>query len=172
VGLGALIGDVMIASAAALGLSALSQLMADYRFPIRLVGGIVLIAFGLRLLTAMPRETAPEGRESGLTGNAGAAGQALLPTISNPGAILGVAAVFGGFGAVVGGLETLVQVAAVILGIAAGGLAWWLGLARVIATIHHRLDAKRLRFINQTAGAVLVVFGAGLLVSLGRVLGA
>lgn len=172
VGLGALIGDGMIASAAALGLSAVSELMSDYRVPIRLVGGIVLIAFGLRLMTAISREEAPEERRTGLTGNVGATGQAFLLTVSNPGAILGAFAVFGGFGAIVGGLETMLEVAAVIAGVLAGGLCWWLGLSRIIATVHHRLDARRLRFINQAAGVVLVVFGAALLASIGRVLGA
>ena len=54
-GLGAMLGDGLIALCAALGVGAISGAVAYHRLTIEIVGGLVLIAFGLRLYFAAPR---------------------------------------------------------------------------------------------------------------------
>src|SRR6188768_2283712 len=54
-GLGAMLGDGLIALCAAMGVGAISGAVQYHRMAIQLVGGLVLFAFGLRLYLATPR---------------------------------------------------------------------------------------------------------------------
>ncbi|MGD9502370.1 MAG: LysE family transporter, partial [Methyloceanibacter sp.] len=129
---------------------------------IRLAGGLLLIGFGLALLFARPALTIPVGQKSHLLEHMGILPQTFFLPVTNPGAILGMAAMIGGLGSLLGGinyLEALLLVAAVM----GGSLVWWLGLSELIATIRHKLTEGRLKLINRIAGGVLVAFGLLLL---------
>lgn len=162
-GIGAVMGDGLIAAIAAFGFTAVKTGMTQYRQELQIVGGLVLIAFGLRLLLSHPTSTAPGDQRRTLKGNAAIIPQTFLLTATNPGAILGVFALIGGLGSVIEDAHTYLHAGLLVLAIMGGGLLWWLGLAWLIAIIHHKLDDKRLRLINQLAGFVLMGFGAGLL---------
>ena len=45
-----------------------------------------------------------------------------------------------------------------------GSFLWWMTLARIIATIRHKLTLERLTTINRVAGLILVAFGLVLMV--------
>ena len=66
---------------------------------------ITLIAFGLGLLFARPKLAAPTGRKSELWEHTGIIPQTFFLTVTNPGAILGMAAMIGGLGSLIGGLK-------------------------------------------------------------------
>jgi arginine exporter protein ArgO len=85
--------------------------------------------------------------------------QTFFLTITNPGSILGVFALFGGGASVLGGISTWVQAVTAVTSIMTGSLAWWAGLSRLISRVRHKLTEDRLRRINQASGVVLVVFG-------------
>jgi threonine/homoserine/homoserine lactone efflux protein len=83
-------------------------------------------------------------------------------TITNPGAVLGLVAIFGGVSSFVevhSTIDALTMVAAIM----AGSFGWWVLLSSLIGRIRHRLRDKQLRQINQIAGALLLGFG-GLLI--------
>src|SRR5215813_10301445 len=54
-GLGAMLGDGLIALCAAMGVGAISSVFHDYRVAIQIIGGLALAAFGLKLYLAPPR---------------------------------------------------------------------------------------------------------------------
>jgi threonine/homoserine/homoserine lactone efflux protein len=84
--------------------------------------------------------------------------QTFLLTITNPGAVLGLFAIFGGvstFVEVRGHVDALTIVAAVM----GGSLAWWVGLSHLIGRFRHLVSEVRLRLINQIAGLLLSAFG-------------
>jgi threonine/homoserine/homoserine lactone efflux protein len=56
-GLGAMLGDGLIALCAALGVGAISGAVAYHRVTIQVLGGLVLVVFGLKLYFATPRFT-------------------------------------------------------------------------------------------------------------------
>jgi arginine exporter protein ArgO len=85
--------------------------------------------------------------------------QTFFLTITNPGAILGVFALFGGATSVLGGMSTWIEAVTAVTSIMTGSLAWWAGLSRLIAKVRHKLTEGRLKKINQVSGAVLVAFG-------------
>lgn len=161
-GMGAMLGDGLIALFASLGVGAISSTVNDYRTVIQVVGGIVLALFGWKLYTAEPRFEMlhPSHVENtSLKDFIWDIPQTFFLTITNPGAVLGLFAIFGGvstFVEVKSHIDALTMVAAVM----AGSLAWWVGLSNLIGRIRHRIDGDRLRHINRIAGILLVAFGA------------
>lgn len=89
--------------------------------------------------------------------------QTFFLTITNPGAILGLFALFGGATSMLGGIDRWIQAVTVVGSIMAGSLVWWAGLSHLIARVRHKLTESRLKRINQVSGVVLVMFGAVLL---------
>ncbi|MCJ7528290.1 MAG: LysE family transporter [Methyloceanibacter sp.] len=162
-GLGAVLGDGMLAAIAAFSIRAISDVMAAYSGVIQFVGGLLLIVFGLALLVTKPALTIPVGQKSRLQEHTGIIPQTFFLTVTNPGAILGMAAMIGGLGSLIGGLNTYLEALLLVVAVMGGSLLWWLGLSELIATIRHRLTESRLKLINRIAGGVLVAFGLILL---------
>ena len=163
-GLGAVIGDGLIALAAALGIGAITTTVIYYRAAIQLVGGAVLIAFGILLFYKKPAIASGAKDDGGfqLRDFLWDIPKAFFMTITNPGAVLGLFAIFGAIGTFVevrGAVDALVLVAAIMV----GSLAWWAGLALLIASVRDRFDLNGLARINKIAGIALVLFGLVLL---------
>jgi threonine/homoserine/homoserine lactone efflux protein len=160
-GIGAMLGDGLIALSAALGVGAISGAVKTHRAAIQVVGGLALLVFGWRLYTAAP----VVALEKGANGDAGTLldyawdiPKTFLLTITNPGAVLGLFAIFGGVSTYVevkSRADALTMVAAVM----AGSLAWWLWLSSMIGRVRHRLKPEWLVLINTRAGLLLIGFG-------------
>lgn len=162
-GLGAVIGDGLLAAIAAFSVTAISNAMSNYAGWIQLIGGLLLVGFGVALLITRPALTIPVGQKSHLLEHTGIIPQTFFLTITNPGAVLGMAALIGGFGSLIGGLNTYLEALLLVAAVMGGSLLWWLGLSELIATIRHMLTESRLKLINRIAGAVLIAFGLILL---------
>lgn len=189
-GVGAVLADGLIAAVAAFGITAISGILANHRTVIQLVGGIIMIAFGVKLFTAEPK-LATKQRATNLAQlrrivdrvpgrlrpairlpiwrilpHAAVIPQTFFLTITNPGAILGLFAIFGGLGSVMGGIHSYVEALTLVLSVMVGSLVWWMVLSRLIDRLRGRLNEGRLKIINQIAGVVLVAFGGLLFVQL------
>jgi len=163
-GLGAVLGDGLLAAIAAFSVAAISDVMIAYGDVIQLIGGMLLIGFGLALLLRRPVLMTPVNERSHLLEHTGIIPQTFILTVSNPGAILGVAAMIGGLGSLIGGLNTNLEALILVASVMGGSLLWWLGLSELIATIRHKLTEGRLNAINRIAGVILFAFGAALIV--------
>jgi len=162
-GLGAVLGDGLLAAIAAFSVTAISDVMSAYAGWIQLIGGLLLIGFGLALLFTKSALSIPLGEKSHLLEHTGIIPQTFFLTVTNPGAILGMAAMIGGLGSLLGGLNTYPEALLLVAAVMGGSLLWWLGLSELIATIRHKLTEGRLKLINRIAGTVLIVFGLILL---------
>lgn len=161
-GLGAVLGDGLIALCASLGVGAISSTVKYHRTVIQIIGGLALMGFGLKLYFTPPRiealNTADDANTS-LKDFIWDIPQTFFLTITNPGAVLGLFAIFGGvstFVEVATYLDAFVMVASVM----GGSLLWWLALSNLIGRVRHRLNVDRLRQINRIAGIMLIGFGA------------
>ncbi len=163
-GLGAVLGDGVLAAIAAFSVAAISDVMVAYGELIQLIGGVLLIGFGLALLLCRPVLLTPPHERSHLLEHTGIIPQTFVLTVTNPGAILGMAAMIGGLGSLIGGLNTNIEALILVASVMGGSLLWWLGLSELIATIRHRLTEGRLNAINRIAGVILTAFGAALIV--------
>lgn len=164
-GLGVALGDGLIALLAALGVNAVSGAIRHHRFAIQSVGGIVLLLFAARLFFTEPRIKPEEGmsdEDASLGDFAWDIPQMFFLTITNPGAVLGLFAIFSGVGTFVE-LETHVDVLTMVAAIMGGSLVSWITLSKLISGIRHRLDLNKLRLINRIAGVLMFGFGLMLL---------
>lgn len=166
-GLGAVLGDGVLAAAGAFSIAAISDVILAYGDTIQLIGGVLLVAFGLALLLTRPVMTTPPHERSHILEHMGIIPQTFILTVSNPGAVLGMAAMIGGLGSLIGGLNTNLEALILVAAVMGGSLLWWLGLSELIATIRHKLTDNRLKLINRVAGLILLGFGAGLILEFG-----
>ncbi len=124
-GIGAVLGDGMLAAIAAFSIKAISEVMVTYADAIQLVGGLLLIVFGLGLLFKSPALTIPLGQKSRLLEHTGIIPQTFFLAITNPGAILGMATMIGGLGSLIGGLNTYLEALLLVVSVMGGSLLWW-----------------------------------------------
>jgi threonine/homoserine/homoserine lactone efflux protein len=160
-GIGAVLGDGLIALSAALGVGAISGAIEYHRSSIQVLGGLALMGFGAKLYLAPPRLEAlnPDiDQRATLRDYAWDIPQTFFLTITNPGAVLGLFAIFGGvstFVEVHSHIDALTMVASIM----GGSLMWWIGLANLIGRVRHRLDPSLLAQMNRVAGILLMGFG-------------
>lgn len=160
-GLGAMLGDGLIALSAALGVGSISGAVTTHRSVIQVVGGLALMLFGARMYVTPPAielDKSENGGKGTLLDYAWDIPNTFLLTITNPGAVLGLFAIFGGVSTYVevrNRTDALVMVASVM----GGSLAWWLWLSSVIGRMRHRLKPEWLALINTRAGLLLIGFG-------------
>ncbi len=167
-GLGAVLGDGLIALLAALGVGQITGAISRYRDVVQMIGGLVLAGFGVMLSRSKPRfQTAEPSRAewSSLKDHIWDIPKTFLLTITNPGAVLGLVAIFGGVSSFVG-VSSTIQALWLVAAIVVGSLAWWVFLSAMVARIRHKLTEQRLAGMNYWAGLVLVAFGAVLMAEL------
>ena len=154
-GLGAATADALYGCVAGFGLTVISAFLIDQRAWIQLIGGVFLLALGIKTLKSAPAEHA-----------AGASGQGVVAsyvstfflTLTNPMTILSFAGIFAALGvAETGG--NLSAAALLVLGVFIGSAAWWLLLSGGVGLLREKLSAGVLRWTNRLSGVTLLVFG-------------
>jgi threonine/homoserine/homoserine lactone efflux protein len=161
-GLGAVAGDTLYAAVAAFGITAISDAITEHLKIIKIVGGILLIGFGLSLIprTPHPEEGVEEDTRPSMFA---AAVSTFVLCVTNPALLLGFAAVFAGLDEIGRAPENYTSAAELTFGVLAGGLSWWLVLSGAVARFRHKITLPWLRSINAAAGFALAVFGGLLL---------
>lgn len=162
-GLGIMAGDGLIALGAALGVNAISGAIRDYRTAIQLIGGAALLFAGAKLYFSKAVIAAePAGRKVTLWDYIWEIPQMFLLTITNPAAVLGLIAIFGGVSSFVE-VETYIDAFTMVAAIMGGSFLYWFAVSNFIATIRHKFDVVRLEQINRIAGLILIGFGCVLI---------
>jgi threonine/homoserine/homoserine lactone efflux protein len=154
-GLGAATADALYGCVAGFGLTVISGFLIDQRFWIQLIGGIFLLALGIKTLRLVPAERAAAASGSGL---AASYASTLLLTLTNPMTILSFAGIFAALGVADTGGD-LSAAARLVLGVFIGSAAWWLILSGGVGLLREKLSAGLLRWANRLSGAILLVFG-------------
>lgn len=164
-GLGVVIGDGLIALFAALGVGAVTGVIRHYRMTVQTIGGLALVAFGIRLYFTRPQllhDEPVDGQRPSLAAFAWDIPQTFFLTITNPGAVLGLFAIFGGVSSFVE-VETYIDAFTMVAAIMGGSFLWWVVLSHTISRFRHHLDVEMLRLLNRLASLILLGFGALLL---------
>ena len=155
-GLGAATADALYGCVAGFGLTVISGFLIDQRFWIQLIGGIFLLALGIKTLRSVPAERAAAASGSGL---AASYASTLLLTLTNPMTILSFAGIFAALGVADTGGD-LSAAARLVLGVFSGSAAWWLILSGGVGLLREKLSAGLLHWTNRLSGVILLVFGA------------
>jgi threonine/homoserine/homoserine lactone efflux protein len=159
-GLGAVTADGLFAAVAAFGITAVSGFVEGHSFWLQLVGGLLLIAFGIRTARAHPHLDEAAG-ESGTPWATAAATFGM--TITNPATVLGFLALFGSLGSWAPQPGDWVAAGMFVIGVVSGGSGWWLLVATAVAALRDRMTDATLARINLVAGSILVLFGVAVL---------
>ncbi|MGE0701076.1 MAG: LysE family translocator [Hyphomicrobiaceae bacterium] len=158
-GIGIMLGDALIACVAAFGVKALSGAVSHYRWSIQIVGGLALMVSGVKLfLSRNTLRSSSEAAGATLADYAWDIPKLFALTITNPGAVLSLIAIFGGASSFVE-VASRVDAIAITLAIMGGSFVYWLVVSHLINSVRHRLSERGMRHINQGAGLVLAVFG-------------
>ena len=169
-GFGGAAGDGVFAVITAFGLTAVSLLVQGYAAPLKLVGGLMLIAFGIHNFRAEvtdPRSGCPvDLKEKGTSTLWGAIVSTFALTITNPATLLGFAALFAGLGTIVGGEATYMAATVTVAGVVTGSILWWLAITSITGAFHRQVNASVMRQINYISGIAVTGFGILVLIDL------
>jgi threonine/homoserine/homoserine lactone efflux protein len=161
-GMGSVMGDGLIALCAGLGVGTISGAVQTHRAVIQVLGGMALIAFGARLYFSAPRlrmASEAEASSARLKDFIWDIPQTFFLTITNPGAELGLFAVFGCVSTFVE-VHSTVDVLLMVAAIVSGSMLWWTALSNIIGRYRHQIELSTLTFVNRIAGLLLAGFGA------------
>lgn len=158
-GLGAATADGIYGSIAALGLTAVADVLVNYAPAFQVMGGVFLCYLGISTLRAGPAQAAAQVSSRG-QGRAlwGAYASTLVLTLTNPATILSFIAIFAGLG-LVGSSQSWAAALALIVGVFLGSALWWLCLSWGVTLFSQRLTPPRLKWLNRLAGAAILAFG-------------
>lgn len=159
-GVGATLADGLIAMTAGLGIGAIATTVRANEASIQLIGSAILVAFGLVLFQKRAAIEA-DLRQNGpaqVVDYIWDVPKAFLLTVTNPGAVLGLFAIFGWIGSYVSvrGPGDAMLLAAAIM---AGSMSWWLLLSMTVASMRDHFESINLQRINRLAGMALIGFG-------------
>lgn len=162
-GLGAALADTVFGAVVGLGLGAVSHTLQGHTTILKLLGGLFMIAIGLRTWAAAAVGLEPaEGKGPGALRDFLST---FAITITNPGTILGVTGVFVAMGAAAQPVG-MTQSWQLVLGVFTGSALWWAMLTELTILVRARFTPERMRLFNHLSGALLIVMGVGALASL------
>ena len=155
-GLGVATADGFYAAVASFGVAAVATAIASGRRPLAVVGGVVLILLGARILLERRHEDtqAPAVTRGGL---AWAYASTLGLTITNPATILSFAALAATLGLDAGG--GLARPAVLVAGVLLGSATWWCLLAIAASRLRNRMTPALVRAISTFSGLAIAVLG-------------
>ena len=157
-GLGAALGDGIFAMITGFGLTWLAQLIKGYAPIIELVGGAMLIYFGVHaFITPLRARIDDSCKDKGASTLARAMASTFALTVTNPATLLAFTGMFAALSGLVGGRPSF------LAGVVGGSAAWWLALTSVIGIFHARIDERIVRIINRCFGAIVALCGIGFL---------
>lgn len=155
-GFGVATVDGFYAGVATFGVAFLTALFVSGRRPLAVVGGLLLVFLGVRILL---ERVATEPVAAPVTGRglAWAYASTVGLTITNPATILSFAALAATLG--LGTSGSLVRPALVTGGVLVGSAAWWVVLVGGVSVLRARLTPRVVRGISVFSGAAIVLLG-------------
>lgn len=168
-GVGVATADASYGAIAAFGLTALTELLVGIDRPLGIAGGALLLVLAGRglietLAAGRPAEARADALDAPRTARGARRTRALVAawasmvglTATNPATILSFAALFASIGAGTGGPA---GAAAVVVGVFAGSVAWWILLTGAISLLRARLTPRVVRGLNVVSALVIGAFG-------------
>jgi putative LysE/RhtB family amino acid efflux pump len=163
-GCGAAIADSILAAAAMLGLTLITQYIFAHEGPLLFAGGIVLIALGVRMIRHRNyhiEETITESLSPtrGWRWWIGDFTTGFGLTIINPATMAAFALVFAGFGLFASETGRLLENWVVILGVFTGSMLWWITLIAAARAVRRHASTSVITVAYACLGTLVLAFG-------------
>jgi threonine/homoserine/homoserine lactone efflux protein len=153
--LGASVVDALYCAIAGFGVSYVSNFLTNERTILRVAGGIILIAMGIKIFFTHPAEKTPEAAGHGLLASFGSS---FFLMLTNPLAVLVFTATFSALG--IGGWEdAFVSTGMLVIGVFVGSFLWGPIFVVGVHLFSPRLTPHQLQLANRIAGVILFGFG-------------
>lgn len=153
-GIGAAISDIIYCLLVGLGISFITDFIEQNQFALQILGGIVLIAFGIYLFRKNPTRALKPAEETGnnfwsnlVTG--------FLFTFSNPLILFFIIGLFARFNFIQHEYQTYHYIAG-YLSIFIGALAWWYIVTLFVNSVRNHFNVRSMWIINRIIGSVLI----------------
>ena len=152
------VGDAIFAAVAAFGLGAVRLVLAEHGDLIRIVGGLIMLAFAVLVWRSAPHIDKPERELPTFR----LAAMVLGMTLTNPATLFFFLGSFGaiGFDAIGhGSTERLLNSALVVGGVFIGSMLWWVVISTATRALREKVSDRHLLWLNRITAAALAVFG-------------
>ncbi len=159
-GLGASVSDTFYSTISLLGLFLVDDFVNNNKGLVFLVGGVIIFLIGLRVYSSNPvKQIRQKHKKSSKVGDFF---EAFAMTITNPGSIFLIFAMFAAVRFDVSAFETEARsvVYTVLWGIFLGSALWWFTLTTLVNMFRKKFRLKQLIIMNRIAGVVIAALGA------------
>ncbi len=158
-GLGASVSDTFYAGLALLGLAFVENLINENRAIVMLVGGIIIALIGLKVYRTNPIKQIRQ--KSSHKRHLEDFVEALVMTITNPGALFLILGLFAavGINSSDSGSAGSVSIITTLWGVFLGTVTWWFTLTTTINVFRKKFRLKQLIMINRIAGVIIMALG-------------
>jgi len=156
-GLGAATVDTIFAALAVLSLAFVQQIFDANEAYFLLGGGLLIMGLGLNIYLTNPIKQLRRKKQGSRPFEDYIS--VFLLTISNPGAIFLMLAMFALLGLDIDKESGTVNIAIVLWGVALGASIWWFLLSWLISRFRKRFRIKQLWYINRIAGILIMILG-------------
>jgi threonine/homoserine/homoserine lactone efflux protein len=156
---GSMAGDAIFAMLAAYGVRWVEDWVHAHSSAIQIVGGLLLIFIGIRTAMHHVKDAELSLSDLGRGAYVRKALVCLFLTMTNPGALLGFFAIFGGLGGVLDLGSVPYRPLNAVAGVIVGTLIWWSFVTYLVTHIKGRVTSYTLVRLNIWAGVAIAVFG-------------
>lgn len=157
-GAGIATADALYAGLAAFGVAAVSSAFVSIQTPLRIVGGLALVALGVRsVMRRRAQPTCDRCADEVRTRAATHYTTALGLTLTNPMTIMAFGAVFASAGLAVE--PSLALATAATAGVAAGSFTWWVALVLAVSLARAGAGETVIAWVSTASGVVIAGFG-------------
>jgi threonine/homoserine/homoserine lactone efflux protein len=167
-GIGAALGDAVFGAVAAFGLSFVEDFVTRREAWLRGIGGLVLVVMGWSTMRHRPRtvgDPVRDDREHRITTHLHYASSSFFITVFNPLTVMAFGAAFAGRN-LAGAGGSLPDAALLVAAVFCGALGWWTIVCTTAVALRTHFTGTGLRWLNRSAGAVILGFGIVALISL------
>ena len=151
-GLGAATADAIYGSIAALSITAISSFLLDHQTTLLVIGSLFLIYLAVNIFRSKPRNENNSVNGSPVKSYI----STFFITLTNPTTIIYFAVVFAGLG-VATNTNNYLGSGLVVVGIFLGSALWWVILCSGVELFKHKLDAKRLIWVDKISGVLIAI---------------
>ena len=163
-GVGAAFSDVLYAGIICLGLGFVTKFITDNQYILKIIGSILLMAFGVYVFLSNPFKRLHKPKENANSYSQDAV-TAFFLTFSNPVIIFVFIALFSHFN-FIASEEKLFSILLGLVSILSGAISWWFLITFLAGKLRKKMNLHILWMINRIVGVVLIVLSFYYLVTM------
>lgn len=157
-GLGAATADTLFAVLALFSLSYINSFIEKYNFWVEIIGGLIVIVFGLSIYFKKITRPAQNTTRSKM-GYFNNYLSVLLLTLPNPAYFLVFVWIFAALGVGTHAEATWIHNISILLGVLAGACTWWFTLTYFVNKLRARFNMRGIWWLNKISGGLIMLLG-------------